>query len=104
MLPWGHNNTYPLTYDVWKRGKLIDTIEIIFIFKSNRLYEPFIVHNTMLIDQANQALYKAHGTVYETGTTNELLYVTSGGPRTWAYGKMQIPYNFCTEIRDKGAV
>ena len=55
-----------------------------------------------LANRGNDALYNAHGKVYEAGCIPCVLYTASGTSLDWALGVAGIPYVYSIELRDTG--
>lgn len=47
-------------------------------------------------------LFLKHGTIYQVGNSQEILYTTSGTSRDHASGRHGIPFSWTVEMRDTG--
>jgi murein tripeptide amidase MpaA len=74
MAPWGYTYDRPANYDELMR-----------------------VGNA-----AAAALQAVHGTVFEVGSASEILYLSSGTSRDWAYGVPGFEFVYTLELRDTG--
>ncbi|XP_067620075.1 zinc carboxypeptidase A 1-like [Eurosta solidaginis] len=71
LFPYGYTKTLPPTYNNLKR----------------------------VSDVAVPAITKRYGTPYTGGAVSQIEYEDSGSVTDWAYGKLNIPYVYCYELR-----
>ncbi len=74
MSPWGYTYSYPVDYDT----------------------------QDALSRKCAAALERVNGVRYETGTSANTIYASSGGAEDYTYGVAGILYSFCVELRDTG--
>lgn len=48
-----------------------------------------------------QAIFETSGRTYKVGSTKDLMYYAAGTSIDWSYGKLDIPYSYMVELRDK---
>ncbi|XP_055639959.1 zinc carboxypeptidase-like [Toxorhynchites rutilus septentrionalis] len=56
-----------------------------------------------MAEAAAVALSRRYGTLYQFGTTSDVLYIASGSSPDWAHGEHGVPVAVTYEFRDKGS-
>ncbi|XP_012160052.1 zinc carboxypeptidase A 1 [Ceratitis capitata] len=75
LFPYGHTSELPSNYKNLKR----------------------------VFDVAVAAVSKRYGTRYIGGNVYDAIYPAAGASLDWAYGKMEVPYSYCFELRPSGS-
>ncbi|XP_017472050.1 PREDICTED: zinc carboxypeptidase A 1-like [Rhagoletis zephyria] len=56
-----------------------------------------------VFDVTVAAVSKRYGTRYTGGNVYDAIYPAAGASLDWAYGKMEVPYSYCFELRPSGS-
>ncbi|XP_053960330.1 zinc carboxypeptidase A 1-like [Anastrepha ludens] len=75
LFPYGHTSELPPNYKDLKR----------------------------VFDVGVTAVSKRYGTRYTGGNVYDAIYPAAGASLDWAYGKLEVPYSYCFELRPSGS-